>query len=598
MSQAPDPVVISAIEAGTVTITRRVEVYEADGETLWNPDVENDPDFKRLVDGSISVDYTRDERRTLDLTLRNDDKLLRPNALGGFWYDKVIKIFRGVIYTVADTPPAIAIVEHIDGAAASYQFRSQLNAMGYTRTDSRLDITSVTDLADYDIAISYTRSTRTAKAQLLNDFYASGKNVVTISTANYEPDLPFVLTSTATPTPISWGITPLTTDNPLIGVFTAETAAGTATGRVIGGLDTTAQRVAQYTGNGYTNHITASVASNSSAGKWFDLHLPNYTGVQATKLLKAGIGWTHDYNATASWEIQQGEFVIDNINDQNFPYQVKVTGRDYTKKCLTSKFENAVTFEAGTLLRELIVAIASNAGITKFKLPPLTEALGTAISADRGTERWAVMKDAANANNYEIFFDNQGYLVMRKFLDPAFSPTTATFKTGPDGNMVSYERSVNDSRLYNHIVVVGDPADGDETRLPYFGEAKNTEPSSPTHIRQPGDVTGLEDRLYTFASTFFTSDQQCQDLALSLLKIHALESYELSVGSIYYPWLEAGEIVDILDPDRLPIDPTRFLMDTITYPLGLGPMSITAKRVTFVADPNSSNVPTDDDEAA
>lgn len=592
MSSTPSTAVIHAVESGTSTITRRVEIYESDGVTLWNPDPDNDPDFARLVDGSVSVDYTRDERRTLDLTLSNPDNLLRPDANGGLWYDKIIKVFRGVTYPVDQLPPSIAIVEHIDAGAVVYQFRSFLNLLGFTRTDVLLDAVTIDDVSGYDIIVSYSRTSHTTKGQLLADFYNSGGSVITISTGNSSADLPFVTTSSTAGTPITWGITPLTTDNPMAGVFVTESYPSTASGNVITGLDTTAQRVSVYTSGGYTNHVTGIVAANNSGGKWFDLHMPYATGVQTQKLLKAGIMWTVNYTSVAAWEVQMGEFMIDNIADQNFPHQVKITGRDYTKKCLNSKFENAVTFAASTSLLTLIKSVATNAGITKFKLPAMSETLGSETSADRGTDRWSVMKDAANANGYEIFFDYQGYLVCRKYIDPSFGAITATFKTGSDGNLVTYDRSLNDSRLYNHICIYGDPADGDETRLPYFGEAKNTEPSSPTRIERIGD------RYYSYASTFMTSDAQAQTLALAWLKIHALESYELSVGAIYYPWLEAGEIVEILDPDRTDTDPTRFLMDTITFPLSLGPMSLTAKRVTYVGDPNAGTDTSDEDQAA
>lgn len=588
MSDAPELAVVNAIEAGTSVVTRRVEIYEADGVTLWNPTPDLDPNFARLVDGSVSVDQTRDERRTLDLTLLNEDKLLRPNALGGLWYDKVIKVFRGITYSVAATPPAIALVEHVDGGSAPYQFRSMLNALGFTRTDVRIGVTDVSALSAYDIVMSYTKSTGTALSKLLLDSYNSGKSVVTIGTANDASDLPFVTATTPTSAGMQWGITPLVTDNPLAGSFTSETDAGVYGGAVITAIDYTAQRVAQYTGGGYTNYVTGIVATNVLGGRWFDLHLGRVVGPQAMKLLKAGIEWTRNYLPTETWETQLGEFCIDNIVENDFPFQVKITGRDYTKRCLNSLFPQAVTFVVGTSLFDLIKALAINSGCTKFKLPSMTETLTAEISADRGTDRWSIMKSAADSYGYEIFFDTQGSLTMRKYLDPSFSPTTATFKTGKNGNLVSFERSVNDSRLFNHIIVWGDPGDGEEDRLPYFGEAVNTEPSSPTRIDRIGD------RVYTFSSTFMTSDQQCADLALAWLKINSLESYELNSGAIYYPWLEAGEIVNIFDPDRLVIDPTRFLMDTIQYPLGLGPMSFTAKRVTYVGvgDPYQIDNPT------
>lgn len=588
MSTAPARAVIDAIESGQSTITRRVEIYEADGVTLWNPDPANDPDFERLIDGSISVDSTRDERRTLDLTLRNDDKLLRPNPNGGFWYDKVIKCFRGVTYAVAAIPPKIAIVAVSDTGSAPYQFRSLLNGLGMTRTDVRLDAVTADDVADYDILLVWNRNTANAKAQMLADFYNSGGSVVSMGVAETAATLPFVTaTASSGATAYAWGITPVTADTPFTGVFTQETATTNYTGQMITGVDTSVTTVATWTNAVQTNFRSGVIAQNPVGGRWFHLHLPHANGLQAKALLKAGIVWVWNYQSTASWEIQMGEFLIDSIAEDSFPHQIKLTGRDYTKKCLLSKLGNAQTYRKGTKVRDLIIALAANSGITKMRLPAMDETLAADLSMDRGTDRWTVIKQASDSNGYEVYFDNQGYLVARKYQDPSLSPVNMTFKTGPDGNLVSFTRSLNDSRLYNHVIVWGDPADGDESRLPYFGDAKNTEPSSPTRINRIGD------RVYTYATTFVNSDQQAKDFALTMLKVHALESYELEFGSIYYPWLEAGEISTIEDPDATEIDPDRFLVDTLTYSMGLGAMSATGKRVTYVGDPGSA-VTTDD----
>lgn len=580
MSTPPPDAVITAIETGTTYITRRVEVYESDALTPWVPDPD-DPDFSRLIDGTVSVDYTRDERRTLDLTLRNDDKLLRPNHVDGLWYDKIIKVFRGVRYRTSTNPPPTVIVEATDTANAGYRFRAVLAGFGFTRTDVNYSAAALGDVADYDIVVSNTSTAATAKATLLQSAFAVGKSVLTISTANGPAQVPHIATQTAAGGAITWGIAQVTTDNPLAGTFADEAASPTATGAMPTGLAAGALRVAQWINAGGPTIITVSVATNDSGGRWLDIHLPNVQGSQAMKMLQAGLNWLRNYQTYSEWETQLGEFMIDNISEDDFPYQVKITGRDYTKKCLTSKVEHAVTFVSGTSLNTLIRALAGNAGITKFRLPVMTELLNSDISYDRGTTRWQIMKEAADAYNYEIFLDGEGYLVMRQYLDPAYGTTTSTFSTGPDGNMTTYSRSVNDSRLYNHVCVFGDPSDGEEDRLPYFGEAKNTEPTSPTRIDRIGD------RLYTFASSFFTSDAQAQAKAEAFLKIHALEAYELNVGALYYPWLEAGEIVEILDPDRYDFEPTKFLCLTLDFPLSLGPMSLTAKRVTLVGDPTS-----------
>lgn len=77
-----------ALSASMSHVVRRVDIFEEDGTSLWMGDAPTS-------EGSVSVDGTRDERRTLDLTLYNENGVLahRPN---GFWYDKIIKPYRGV----------------------------------------------------------------------------------------------------------------------------------------------------------------------------------------------------------------------------------------------------------------------------------------------------------------------------------------------------------------------------------------------------------------------------------------------------------------------------------------------------------------------
>jgi hypothetical protein len=174
-----------------------------------------------------------------------------------------------------------------------------------------------------------------------------------------------------------------------------------------------------------------------------------------------------------------------------------------------------------------------------------------------------------------LFFNAQGYLVLRLALDPVLSPVAYTIQTGPIvGNLTGYTKSVNDTRIYNHILVTGESAD--QETVPVWAEALNTEPSSPTRISELGD------RLYQYTSSFITTTAQAQTVADNFLKIHALEEFNLDFSSITFPWLEAGEIVEFIDPRPSPGQPTRFLLSSITLPLGLGPMSGNAKRVTVV----------------
>jgi hypothetical protein len=94
----PSNEVLTALLAGVVDVKRRAEIYESDAITPFDIDEWN----YRLIDGSITVDSTRDERRMVDLTLNNNDRALNLNPINGFWYDKIIKCFWGIEYYNSD----------------------------------------------------------------------------------------------------------------------------------------------------------------------------------------------------------------------------------------------------------------------------------------------------------------------------------------------------------------------------------------------------------------------------------------------------------------------------------------------------------------
>jgi hypothetical protein len=321
---------------------------------------------------------------------------------------------------------------------------------------------------------------------------------------------------------------------------------------------------------------------------WVDLHIPSLYGTQARNLLRAVLDYMRYIEPIKNWERQLGEFYIDNINSADFPNTVKITARDATKKLINSKLARNSSWEVGKSLKDFIVEQASLGGIpvSKMRFNIGDEALTSEMSFERGTSRWDIIKSALESFGYERFFDGFGNFVVRKYLDPSTSPVAWEFGTGPKGNLVTFDKSVNDSRIYNHVIVTADPSDEEASPVGYFGEAEVTDPMSPTHKDRIGD------RVLPIDAPWVSSDVEAVQLATDRLKITALESYELNFSSIYYPWLEVGEIVSIDDPDAFDFEPNRFLMDSISYGLALGPMSATGKRVTYV---NDSGGPADTD---
>lgn len=576
LSAPPPPEVVEAIQAGIVQVVRRLEIFESDGETPWNPEEDN-PEIRRMIEGNVTVDYNSAERRKIDLTLDNKSKIFRPDPYNGLWYDKIIRPYRGVRYRGGDISPRTLIVE-ANSWQGGWSLATVLAGLGFDKTDVNLDATQVHDAKDYSFVVALTGAgTTVAEWNLLKELYGQSRNIVTIGVTGGVGELPFVTTEAAN---TNWGIDPVPTDTPTAGAFTSEEVGGATTGVRLTGLGPGAVALAQWSGGGNPTHTTATLHYNGNGAKWLDIHLPNVNGTQARNLLRAALNFMRTAHGYRQWETPLGEFMIDSINTANFPHQFKITGRDYTKKLMLSKVERDISFAQGTRLRDLVEALAANAGIFKRKVGMGTEVLTSDMAFERGTPRWDIIKAACDAFNYEVYFDAFGYLVVRKFIDPTTGPISMTFQTGSEGNLVSWDKSLNDSLIYNFVTVHGDPADGEE-RLPYYGYAINNAADSPTRVSRLGS------RVLLITTNWLNSDEECFALAEARLKITALEQYALNFSSIYYPWLEAGEIVDILDPDRLDTEPTRFLMDTLTFPLALGPMTATGKRITFVGSSGS-----------
>lgn len=389
----PSDRVISELTGGLVRVSRRVEIYEADNVTPANLPNWN----KRLVDGSISIDRDRDERRSCDFLLDNTDKALKNDPYQGFWYDKVLKAF--------------------------------------------------------------------------------------------------------------WGI------------------------------------------------------------RYFD----------------------YVQNRWRRWETPLGEFLMDRIDEDRFPNAVRVTGRDFTKKCLVAKLAQTLAFPQGVSVEAIITAMAANAGIKKFAMPTTGQAYTQDLVFTRGTARWEVMKKLADLIGHELYFRPDGYLTMRIFPDPTLSPITWSFTQDAGGSLIKYSKSSNDSRIFNHIIVTGaalgaEPAalagavTGNTVSQVVFAEARNDDPGSPTRILRIGD------RTLPYESEYFTTVAQAQDYADTMLRISALQEYEMSFESLIIPWLDASDIIEIKQPDDDLYTPNRFLLSNYSVPMKLGPMSGTARRITVVGN--------------
>jgi hypothetical protein len=295
-------------------------------------------------------------------------------------------------------------------------------------------------------------------------------------------------------------------------------------------------------------------------------------------LLKAAINWLYAYSDINEWEVQLGEFMIDRITEPNRPREIKIVGRDYIKKLMLSKLDTSTAYAAGGSLDTVVTALAANGGVTKVRSGIAGIPVASAITFDRTTSRWDAIKSLCTSAGCEAYMDAWGYLVTRKFRDPLTSPITLKLSTGdPDGNLIAFERSSDDSRLFNYIEVTVEDPNSATAGIKYSGIAQNNNPNSPTRISRIGRRSDYQ------TSTLFTSNAQCLAYANTLLSIAALESYDLSWTSLVFPWIEASDIVEFDDPSSVWEGPDRYLLSSFNVPLGLEGMTGSCKRVTVVS---------------
>lgn len=309
-----------------------------------------------------------------------------------------------------------------------------------------------------------------------------------------------------------------------------------------------------------------------------------------------GISWR-----TGAWETPLGTFMVDTISDVQrvkrrhrprafdstgnltntdapFMHVVQVTGRDLTKRLITSKFSGVTTFVAGTGIDVIIAALANDALIVGLRLPWSGSNPAPVLEIDQtfeaGSTRWAAIAALCLNYGYEAFIDVDAFLTVRLFRDPATMLPVWSFQTGPsDGNLASYKRVANDSELYNRVVVRG----SGQTNAFIFAEVAVTDSASPIHSSQIGD------RMYPYDSPTVATNEQAYALAVALLQAHSLQSYEINLGSIVLPWMEAGEVVQFLDVASND-DPMSLFLSNFSIPMSLSStMDGVAKRVLSAA---------------
>ena len=568
---APPSVVYDAFIAPTAKITRRVEIYEKDGVTPWRRD-----HWNRLINGSVTVDQSRDDRRNCEFALDNWDGVF-DHSPHGLWYDKVYKFFYGVDVNEETRELTVVIVEDYGLPGEALNLKQRLADAGYYRVRINTAATLYSEVNKYDVIVSLS-SDYPRKMALLNAAYAAGKCVLSVSPSATASQLPSMIATNGSA--ITSG-TPMVKPNSsaphdansgwnqfgIAGLSytpVASVAAGAGVPARVSASDASVITLIGQSGNRWAHFVNSKFGNT---GRNDDVNFTQFMGV----LFK----FLDTFVPIKYWECQIGEFLADVLSDEDDDL-MQVSCRDYVKKCIDSKLVAATMFTLGTPIESIIRTLALNSGISKFNLPVTGKTLTKDSTWEADTPRWKPMKEISESFGFELFFDATGTLTMREFKDPLLTPPELILSVGSDGNLVKQGKRASDTSLKNHVVVAGES--NDSTIPPVYAEAMNT------MVGSSSSIDAIGDRVIRYTSSLVTTQFQAQELANQYIRVASLEEFELNFTSVMFPWLEVGDIIEntYLKRATEAYTPARYLLSNFTLPLDLGSMTGNAKRVTIV----------------
>lgn len=256
-------------------------------------------------------------------------------------------------------------------------------------------------------------------------------------------------------------------------------------------------------------------------------------------------------------------------DDSGENLRVSVYCVDFARRVGRAKLTEPYTISAGTNVGEAIWDLISSRvdGLQHdFDETVFTTPL---INLNEGADPWEQAQSMATSIGCELYFDLDGVLVLRDIPEPNDMEVATTYVEGESCTVLYINRSLNNDRTFNHIVVIG----GSTSSAVVRGEAKDTDRSSPTYWDGPyGDVPNI------IRDGLITSTDQANRRARAELLLTLGWTESLTMSAVPNPALEAGDLI-YLQRTKSTVS-GYFVIDNLNMPVGpTGAHQITVKRV-------------------
>lgn len=200
-----------------------------------------------------------------------------------------------------------------------------------------------------------------------------------------------------------------------------------------------------------------------------------------------------------------------------------------------------VTYKAGLYTVDVIKSLLANTGETKFTLPGKAGKLSKALSINRETVVWDVVKQYKGA--YRAFYDARGIFVLRSHN----SRSLWNFKQGAGGTLKSYpEVSYSTDDVKNVVLVKGGVPKGSKKAVEGTAYAPASHPFSANTLGRNGFPHYMP---AVFEDTNLKTAAACVASAKSRLNSLLLQGIEAQFDAMVVPHLEPYDVVTVSTPE-------------------------------------------------
>lgn len=284
------------------------------------------------------------------------------------------------------------------------------------------------------------------------------------------------------------------------------------------------------------------------------------------------------YIALKTWNgdieyIPQGVFVLTEPENQhttsNLNATINAKDKAYFMTDNRGKFINNLTIQVGTKITDAIRLIATDVGETMFNFDDVTNTVPYELTYSGSDNRWKALQELADLAKCAIFYDVDGYLRLKKIDLNAFDnePITWSYIYGsPDEKFYAGTvRQLDDSKLYNDILVLGGNSDTATSR--YRLTVDETNPIWAGHPYSVQKI-GWSTLLWNDSSPdpLLSTDDECKFRAKYELmqSLGFTEKVQLSIAPNY---LHDCDDIIFLQDDVNGIEGSKYLIQQINLPL-------------------------------